>query len=196
VTPTSNLIDGSDTKLEMYQDLRTALSTGIFAALVDSDKLKDTKETDLDSSSANTSSLTHILKRAFDVFDDKGKGYVNTADIGRVMERVTGSKLSLEDEKDLMTAIKRSSSHKSSTGLSLSDFSNLFTRLSHEHYNQGEFLYHPGDSGDAMYFINSGKVEILTKKGHLVSILRHGDFFGEGALVEERNESKFCFKRA
>ena len=84
MTPTSNLIDGSDTKLEMYQDLRTALSTGIFAALVDSDKLKDTTETDLDSSSANnTSSLTHILKRAFDVFDDKGKGYVNTADIGR-----------------------------------------------------------------------------------------------------------------
>ena len=79
MTPTSNLIDGSATKLEMYQDLRTALSTGIFAALVDSDKLKDTKETDLDSSS-----LTHILKRAFDVFDDKGKGYVNTADIGRV----------------------------------------------------------------------------------------------------------------
>ena len=84
MTPTSNLIDGSATKLEMYQDLRTALSTGIFAALVDSDKLKDTKETDLDSSSANTSSLTHILKRAFDVFDHQGKGYVNTADIGRV----------------------------------------------------------------------------------------------------------------
>lgn len=83
MTPTSNLIDGSDTKLEMYQDLRTALSTGIFAALVDSDKLKDTTETDLDSSSAHTSSLTRILKRAFDVFDDKGKGYVNTADIGR-----------------------------------------------------------------------------------------------------------------
>ena len=80
MTPTSNLIDGSATKLEMYQDLRTALSTGIFAALVDSDKLKDTKETD----SKSTSSLTHILKRAFDVFDDKGKGYVNTADIGRV----------------------------------------------------------------------------------------------------------------
>jgi CRP-like cAMP-binding protein len=31
------------------------------------------------------------------------------------------------------------------------------------------------------------KVEITTKKGHLVSILRHGDFFGEGSLLEERN---------
>merc|ERR1719223_565109 len=38
-----------------------------------------------------------------------------------------------------------------------------------------------------MYFINSGKVEIRTEKGHLVSILRHGDFFGEGSLLEERN---------
>jgi serine/threonine protein kinase len=188
VTPSTKLIDGSDTKLEMYQDLRNTLATGIFAALVDSEKLKD-KETDVDSS-ADTSSLTHLLKKAFDVFDNKGKGYVTEVDIGRVMAKVTGNKLSLEDEKDLMTAVKRSSSHKSSTGLSLSDFSQLFSRLSHEHHKQGDYLYHIGDTGDAMYFINSGKVEILTKKGHLVSILRHGDFFGEGALIEERNQSK------
>lgn len=183
VTPKANIIDGSDIKLEMYQDLKNRLATGIFAALVDSDKLTEKKD-------ADSSSLTHLLKRAFDVFDTTGKGFVTDADIGRVMAKVTGSKLSMEDEKDLGAAVKRSSSHKSSNGLSLSDFSQLFSQLSHEHYKQGDYLYHPGDDGDAMYFINSGKIEILTKKGHLLSILRHGDFFGEGAIIEDRTTSK------
>lgn len=33
-----------------------------------------------------------------------------------------------------------------------------------------------------------GKVEIQTRKGQLVHILRHGDFFGEGSLLEENNK--------
>lgn len=35
---------------------------------------------------------------------------------------------------------------------------------------------------------NLGKVEIQTRKGQLVHILRHGDFFGEGSLLEENNK--------
>ena len=183
VTTKSSVIDGASTKLEMYQDLKNSLRTGIFAALVDSNKLKEKKESD-------SSSLTHLLKRAFDVFDNTGKGFVTDADIDRVMTKVTGSELSIEDEKDVLAAIKRSSSDKSSNGLSLSDFSQMFSRLSHEHYMQGDYLYHPGDYGDAIFFINSGKIEILTKKGHLLSILRHGEFFGEGAIIEDRTTSK------
>lgn len=178
-------------KLEMYQDLKQSLATGIFAALVDKDKFKEEmKETDDIDSSADPSSLTHLLKRAFDVFDETGKGFVTKADIGRIMAKVTGSRLSIEDESHLLEAIERSSSHKSSNGLSLSDFSQLCSRLSHEHFKEGHYLYHVGDTANAMYFINSGKVKILTKKGHLLSILRHGDCFGEGALIEDRHESK------
>ena len=33
----------------------------------------------------------------------------------------------------------------------------------------------------------AGKVEIQTRKGQLVHILRHGDFFGEGSLLEDDN---------
>lgn len=168
----------------MYQDLKQSLATGIFAALVDSDKFKEEiKETDDVDSSAD---LTHLLKRAFDVFDETGKGFVTKADIGRIMAKVTGSQLAIEDENELFAAI----AHKSSNGLSLSDFSELCSRLSREHYKKGDYLYHVGDTADAMYFINSGKVKILTKKGHLLSILRHGDCFGEGALIEDRHESK------
>jgi CRP-like cAMP-binding protein len=88
----------------------------------------------------------------------------------------------------MITAARKESYREKAAGLSLSDFSQLFSRLSHQHFPRGHFIYQAGDDGDAMYFINSGKVEILTKKGHLVSILRHGDFFGEGSLLEQRNK--------
>jgi len=103
------------------------------------------------------------------------------------MSKVTGKEMTPCDSKDMIAAAKKEPSQSSSAGLSLSDFSQLFSRLSHQHYKRGDYIYHPGDRGDAMFFINSGKVEILTRKGHLVSILRHGDFFGEGSLLEDRN---------
>ena len=165
----------------MYQDLRDKLASGIFAALIDGDHLCD----NTGENSIQEQSLTHLLKRAFEVFDEAKKGYVDEADIDRIMTKVTGSSLSPSDSKDMLIAAKQESK-SDSVGLSLSDFSQ-FSRLCHQHYKRGDFIYHPGDDGDAMYFINSGKVEILTKKGHLVSILRHGDFFGEGSLLEERN---------
>lgn len=36
------------------------------------------------------------------------------------------------------------------------------------------------DQGDHMYFLNSGSVEVSTKKGFR-TVLKQGDFFGEGA---------------
>lgn len=161
-------------KLCMYQDLRDTLASGIFAALVDGENLCN-NETGGRGSTDAEQSLTHLLKRAFEVFDKEGKGYVNEADLGRVMTKVTGSTLSPSDSKAMITAAKnRKESHSSSSaGLSLSDFSQLFSRLSHQHYKRGDYVYHPGDTGNAMFFINSGKVEILTEKGHLlVSRLR------------------------
>jgi CRP-like cAMP-binding protein len=34
-----------------------------------------------------------------------------------------------------------------------------------------------------MYFLNSGSVEVSTKKG-FHAVLKQGDFFGEGAFVD------------
>ena len=152
-TPTEKIM-GSDCKLAMYQELRQKLATGIFAALVNGGIKKQTDD------ASETSSRTHILKRAFEVFDEQGKGYVNEADLSRVITRVTGASLSPKDQKNMLSLAKKQNSHKSS-GLSLSDFSQLFSRLSHEHFPRGSYIYQAGDTGDAMYFINSGKVRYL-----------------------------------
>jgi serine/threonine protein kinase len=150
-TPTEKIL-GSDCKLAMYQDLRQKLATGIFAALVDGG-IKAQPHND----ASETLSMTHILKRAFEVFDEQGKGYVNEADLSRVITKVTGASLSSKDQKNMISLAKKQSSREPS-GLSLSDFSQLFSRLGHEHFPRGSYIYEAGQYGDAMYFINSGKV--------------------------------------
>jgi voltage-gated potassium channel len=47
---------------------------------------------------------------------------------------------------------------------------------------KGEVLMREGDTGECMYFIVSGQVEVKGKMGTFV--LKSGDFFGEIALIE------------
>jgi uncharacterized protein (UPF0371 family) len=133
----------------MYQDLREKLATGIFAALVDSGNIRNntTKKAD---DTAETSSRTHILKRAFEVFDEQKKGYVDEEDLERVMSKVISTPLSPKDQKEMITAVRKESYREKAAGLSLSDFSQLFSRLSHQHFPRGHFIYQAGDDGDAM----------------------------------------------
>lgn len=51
------------------------------------------------------------------------------------------------------------------------------------HYNAGEIIFGAGDVGDTMYGIVQGEVE-LQVKGVVVEVIREGDVFGEGALVQ------------
>jgi len=108
---------------------------------------------------------------------------VTEDDLGRIVNKATGKNLTDTDKKNMLVATQNSK--LIANGLSLSDFSKLFSGLEHEHYPSGHFIFQAGDVGDAMYFINSGKVEIKTRKGKLVHILRPGDFFGEESLLEE-----------
>lgn len=53
-------------------------------------------------------------------------------------------------------------------------------------YDRGEIVFREGDTGDAMYVILSGAVEISRKidgKDTLLGRLRRGEFFGESALI-------------
>jgi voltage-gated potassium channel len=54
---------------------------------------------------------------------------------------------------------------------------------------RGERLIRKGDAGDAMYFIVSGEVEVDTETGAPARRLQAGDFFGEVALIAERERT-------
>ncbi len=49
----------------------------------------------------------------------------------------------------------------------------------------GEILFRAGDSGDALYVIQRGAVDILTASGAVIATLHPGDFFGEMALLDQ-----------
>jgi CRP-like cAMP-binding protein len=157
------------------------LESSIFAVLVNRGHkeltLSEAKVKEGESPKGNS-----IMKLVFDVFDEEGKGYVTGDDIGRLVKESTGEVLNSKDTQ----AFLETRNGKSSSGpdMSLSDFSKLFAGLKQKHFPRGHIIFHAGDPGKAMYFLSSGKVEIQTRKGQLVSILRSGDFFGEGSLLE------------
>lgn len=136
---------------------------------------------------ANTDADEHrgvpIVKLVFDVFDEDGKGYVTGADIGRLVTEHTGEVLSSERTNEFLKS--QSSESSSAPEVNLSDFSKLFKGLKQKHYPRGHYVFRAGDEGSSMFFLSSGRIEIQTRKGQLVAILRSGDFFGEGSLLEK-----------
>jgi CRP/FNR family cyclic AMP-dependent transcriptional regulator len=69
----------------------------------------------------------------------------------------------------------------------------LRSLLTVENVSSGSRLFHKGDSGDAMYLIESGRVHISIKdedgKEVTLADLAQGDFFGEMALIDRRKRS-------
>lgn len=65
----------------------------------------------------------------------------------------------------------------------------LSYKLKIRSYNQGETIFHKGDSGSTLYIIKSGKVTITTSSSQgeevILAILTQGDFFGELSLLDE-----------
>jgi len=191
-TASTSKITDSGKKLSRFKYLRSQLEAGIFAVLVSNanqdETLSEVKVRDKETACVG-SSASHIMKRAFEVFDNEGKGFVSADDLGRVVSEVAGLELSSNDKTDMLAATLEGNEDAAgiTPGLSLSVFSELFGTLKHAHFQKGEMVFNAHDEGDAMYFITSGKAEVLTRKGQLISILRHGDFFGEGSLLEENN---------
>ena len=71
--------------------------------------------------------------------------------------------------------------------------SHLVGRLCKGH----EVIYKQGDSGDTMYIVQLGQVEIIQRKGnneYCLAVVGEGDFFGEMALFGMENRS--CTIRA
>jgi len=184
-TATTEKIEDSDKRLSKFQDLRYKLEASVFAVLVNQGHPTLTmSEAKRRNTATSGSSGVSIMKSVFDVFDEDGKGYVTGEDIGKVVTEHTGEVLKTHDANEFLKVGNQASE------LSLSNFSNLFAGMRHKHFPRGHYIFHAGDEGTSMYFLSSGKVEVQTRKGQLVAILRNGDFFGEGTLLDE-NKRRF-----
>lgn len=170
----------SGKRLARFKEIRYKLEAGMFAVLV-SQGHKDMKVSEKKMKKEPGSEENfHILQRAFAVFDAEGKGFVTPDDVERITKSHTDSNITSDDTKEYLE-----STSTSADTISLSQFHKLFSSgLKIKHYPRGHYIFHAGQEGDAMYFLSTGKVEIQTRKGQLVSILRSGDFFGEGSLLE------------
>lgn len=56
-------------------------------------------------------------------------------------------------------------------------------------YVPGERIFRAGDSGDSLYLIQSGQVDILTRDHEQIARLGEGSFFGEMALLSDQPRS-------
>lgn len=181
-TAASVKIEGSDKKLSQYQDFRHKLEASFFAALVKKGHQNMTmSESTRNDQDQNRASGVPFMKVVYDMLDEEGKGYVTGKDLNRFVAEQTGQVLNSEHTRQFF---EQGDDGGDDEELSLSDFSKLFSGLKHKHYPRGHILFRAGDVGKSMYFLSSGKVEVMTRKGQLVSILRSGDFFGEGSLLE------------
>lgn len=191
-TASTEKIEDSDKKLSQFQDLKHKLEASVFALLVNQghQNMTMSEAKHRNSPDDRQGGGVPIMKLVFDVLDEENKGYITGSDIGRLVTEHTGEVLNPKHTNELL---KRSSNNehansRSEVQVSLSDFSNLFSGLKVRHYPRGHYLFHAGDEGSTMYFLSSGKVEIQTRKGQLVALLRRGDFFGEGSLLESEKK--------
>lgn len=189
--PTEKMED-SDKKLSQFQDLRHKLEASVFALLVN----QGHQDMTMSEAKRRNTNRDHegggvpIMKLVFDVLDEEKKGYLTGSDIGRLVTVHTGEVWNSKQTNELL---RSSSKHpngepRPEAEVSLSDFTKLFSGLKVRHYPRGHYIFHAGEEGSTMYFLSSGKVEIQTRKGQLVSLLRRGDFFGEGSLLESEQK--------
>jgi len=150
-------ITNSGRNLYRYENLRSEIEAGIFQALLSPvDRL--------------SSGGVDIIKKAFDVFDEEGKGFVSNIDVGRIVEENTGEEFMAQDGESL----------------GFSEFSSIALKdLRYKHFSKGECLTRAGEIGESMYFIRSGVVELVTESGAIVYVLRAGEFFGEECILNE-----------
>jgi len=192
ITARRQKMEESDTKLSRFQELRNKLEAGMFSVLVSQSASSSSKRKKQPGGTRTMESdaTGDLLHRAFAVFDAEGKGFVTSDDLAHVAAERTGSSISEKDAKAFVSTHSLSGeSETESDGLSLSQFNQLFSGLVQQHFPRGHFIFRQGDKGDTMYFISSGRVEILTRDGKLICVLRAGEFFGEGSLLDGRPRS-------
>ena len=60
--------------------------------------------------------------------------------------------------------------------------------MSQEHFEPAQAVFHEGDVGDRIYYVLKGQAEVLRQRDgadEVLAVLGPGDWFGEGALLNE-----------
>ena len=183
-TASKEQMPDSDKKLSRFRDVRDNLEAAMFSVLLSQahteSNMSEAKVKR--KSSLKDEASVDIVKRAFDIFDEEGKGYLTSTDLAKLTKERTGTDVSSDSR--FSEFLNEQGEGSSAEAISLSKFTKLFSGLRHKHFPRGHHIFRAGEKGESMYFLCSGKVEIQTRKGQLVSILRNGEFFGEGSLLE------------
>jgi CRP-like cAMP-binding protein len=113
-------------------------------------------------------------------FDDLINRYPS---ISLALSRVLSERLAAMDRKFTESHLR---GLKLLTGLSSSQLEDVSGRLKPVRFRQGEVILREGDTGEEMFFIESGRVRVVRGKGPnalLLAELGAGDLFGEMALL-------------
>lgn len=154
---TSKIAD-SDKRLSAYRAIKTKLEAKVFADMVE---MSDNLNAD------EVAKKTSLIERSFQLLNPDHRGYVTTRTLRKLTEQ-------------------RFDPSADGQALSLSGFSDLLAEnLRNRYFPKGHVIYKEGEPGHAMYFLNSGSVEVFTKDG-VKNIRKAGDCFGEGALLHPK----------
>ena len=177
-----NAIKGSDKGLRRFKELRDKLEAGVFAMIISGGGEGSTSD----------KGSHRILERAYELMGAGNKGFVSADDMTQVLTDAAGIKLSEKERKDVGQAM--AGEGKKGKGVDFSSFNNLMSNLDTVFFKKGDTVFKEGSKGDAMYFINSGKVS-FTLGGTKLGTLGQGDFFGEGSMLNPntmRSASATC----
>ncbi len=110
--------------------------------------------------------------------------------IKTTLSRNLRASLTSTDQVYAVTVLKRIPLFKDLSETALRDIAHL---LLLRHVPAGEIVFSQGDLGDALYVIDSGKIDAISeepgKPGELVGRFADGDFLGESALLTGKTRS-------
>lgn len=162
VTASRYKMVGSDKRLSLYRAYKSGIAEKVFENIISwSD----------DQDSNDVAKRTSLIERSFRSFDSQKKGYITRKDLRALRsDQLSSSSPEIVEPDDT-----------DSSRLSLSGFSDLLAEnMKNKYFPKGSIVYHEGELGNAMYFINSGKISVETTGS--IAKRGPGDFFGEGAV--------------
>jgi CRP-like cAMP-binding protein len=163
-TATSETIAGSDERLGKLKLYKTKLQQNFFADVI---KWSDEDAGDNDT----TKHRGGLMERSFRSIDLNQKGVLTTVDLGQKLGESSNPSEASDDAGPALT---------------MSDFHTLLSEtMKSRYFPKGAIIYKQGDIGNHMYVLNSGSVLVTTHDGSQ-AVRDMGDFFGEGALLNNR----------